>query len=236
MAIVQDDAYKQQDWEKFAEDETRFGFIRKVYGILSVQLSITAGFCLAAMYVEWIQKLVMSPALIVCVVVLYIVSICALLCCGLDRKVPVNYALLLVFTVCVSWLVATACVRVGVKNRVIVFEAAALTAAVVIGLTIYAIRTKNDFTCCGSVMYTLGMIFLTVGIISVCFGPTLRLLYCVLGVFLFSFYLVWDTQMIVGGKNKQCHRIEEDSYILASVLLYLDIINLFLYILEILRG
>jgi len=42
--------------------------------------------------------------------------------------------------------------------------------------------------------------------------------------------------MIVGGKNKQCHRIEEDSYILASVLLYLDIINLFLYILEILRG
>ena len=224
----------------------RLGFIRKVYGILATQLTFTSFFCLAAMYVPFIQNIVMNVPLLICVIVLYIVSICALLCCGLDRKVPVNYILLLVFTVCVSWLVATSCIRVGnMKNaegkvdgsgKLIVFEAAALTAATTIGLTIYAIRTKNDFTCCGSIMYTLGMIFLVTGIIAVTFGPTMHLLFAILGVFLFSFYLIIDTQMIVGGKNKQCHRIEEDSYILASVLLYLDIINMFLYILEILRG
>ena len=38
-------------WDKFNDDEVRFGFIRKVYGILSVQLTFTALFCLVAMYV-----------------------------------------------------------------------------------------------------------------------------------------------------------------------------------------
>jgi FtsH-binding integral membrane protein len=39
--------------------------------------------------------------------------------------------------------------------------------------------------------------------------------------------------MIVGGKNRK-YTFDEDSYILAAIVLYLDIINLFLYILEIL--
>ena len=39
--------------------------------------------------------------------------------------------------------------------------------------------------------------------------------------------------MIMGGDNKR-YQFDEDSYILASVTLYLDIINIFLYILQIL--
>ena len=231
-----DDNFEEANkWDKFSDEQVRFGFIRKVYGILSVQLTITACFCLAAMYNPFIQSIVMSWPALIGVVICYIVSAVALMCCGLDRKVPVNYILCLIFTVCVSWIVATACVRAGEKNKLVVFEAAALTAATVIGLTIYAIRTKTDFTCCGSIFYTFGMIFLVTGVIAITFGPTLRLVYCMFGVMLFSFYLVIDTQMIVGGSNKQCHKIEEDSYILASVMLYLDIINMFLYILDMLR-
>jgi FtsH-binding integral membrane protein len=41
--------------------------------------------------------------------------------------------------------------------------------------------------------------------------------------------------MIIGGQNKT-FKISEDDYILASVALYLDIINIFLYILEILSD
>ena len=57
----------------------------------------------------------------------------------------------------------------------------------------------------------------------------------VVGVLLFSFYLLYDTQIIIGGKHRR-YQIEEDSYVLASVALYLDIINMFLYILELLNG
>jgi len=85
-------------------------------------------------------------------------------------------------------------------------------------------------------MYTLTVLFLATIVLSVTIGPSMRLFCAMFGTFLFSFYLVIDTQMIVGGKNKNCHRISEDSYILASVLLYLDIINLFLYILEMVKG
>ena len=224
------EGFQKMACEAFHDREVRFGFIRKVYGILSVQLLFTTAFCLAAMSIENSIVVLFNPAILGAVLATYLSSICALLCCGLDRKVPVNFILLGVFTLCVSWLVAAACVT---SEPVAVLEAAALTAAVVIGITIFAFTTKNDFTVCGPVLFVLGMILLTASLLAVIFGPSENLLFCCLGVFLFSFYLIIDTQLIIGG-SKHRYEIGVDSYILASVLLYLDIINLFLKILEIL--
>lgn len=47
----------------------------------------------------------------------------------------------------------------------------------------------------------------------------------------YSVYLMVDTQMILGGKNKE---LALDDYVLGSVILYADIISLFLKILQIL--
>jgi len=66
-------------------------------------------------------------------------------------------------------------------------------------------------------------------------GFHIRLVYASLGVILFSFYLLFDIQMMMGGKNKR-FQFEEDQYILAAVVIYLDIINIFLYILEIMGN
>ena len=57
----------------------------------------------------------------------------------MDKKVPINYIMLSVFTLCVSWIVATTTVRTDPK---LVVEAAFLTTAVVIGITVYAVTTK----------------------------------------------------------------------------------------------
>lgn len=43
-------------------------------------------------------------------------------------------------------------------------------------------------------------------------------------VLLFSFYIVWDTRMIM-------ERFGYDDYIIAAIILYVDIINLFLKVL-----
>ena len=216
--------------ECFEEPSDRLGFIRKVYGILSVQLSFTAVFCFIVMNSPALAAVVLNLPLLITVVVMYLMSACALMCCGLDKKVPVNYLILAVFTFCVSWIVSTACIR---YDQATVFSAAVLTSAVVIGLTLYAMFTKTDFTLCGGALYSLGMILLAGAVLSVFYGPSMNLLYSVFGVFLFSFYLVYDTQLLIGSKSKNHKRyqIEADSYILASVLLYLDIINLFLEIL-----
>ena len=61
------------------------GFIRKVYGILTVQLLFTCAFCLLAMNSTAFGDFLNNKALLVCVVITYIVSAIALICCGLDR-------------------------------------------------------------------------------------------------------------------------------------------------------
>ena len=171
-----------------------------------------------------------NPTLVMVVLVTYIASICALACCGFDRKVPVNYVLLGIFTFDVSYIVGLTCLR---YDPVIVTEAAFLTASVVIAITIYAITTKTDFTVCGPILFIIGILFLSMSLLGICFGFNNNLFMSTFGVFLFSFYLLFDTQMIIGGKNRK-YKIGPDSYILASVALYLDIINLFLYILRLL--
>ena len=50
-----------------------------------------------------------------------------------------------------------------------------------------------------------------------------------LGALVFSLYIVYDTQLMMGGKHK--YALSPEEYIFAALNLYLDIINLFLYIL-----
>ena len=49
----------------------------------------------------------------------------------------------------------------------------------------------------------------------------------------FGFYLIVDTQMIMGGKGIE---LSVDDYVLASMLLYIDIVQIFLYLLRLLGN
>ena len=129
----------------------------------------------------------------------YIATICALVCGGMHRKVPINFALLAVFTLCVSFIVGTECAKYAPSS---VLEAAVLTAGVTIAITLWAATTKTDLTICGPVVFVLGFVFVIGGIFACVFGPTGHLLFSMIGVILFSFYLAYDTQIIVGGQHK----------------------------------
>lgn len=50
-----------------------------------------------------------------------------------------------------------------------------------------------------------------------------------IGALIFSLYIVYDTQLMMGGKHK--YALSPEEYIFAALNLYLDIINLFRYIL-----
>lgn len=50
-------------------------------------------------------------------------------------------------------------------------------------------------------------------------------------MFVFGIYLIVDTQLIMGGKQVE---LAIDEYILAAMMLYIDIIQIFLYILRLL--
>ena len=54
------------------------------------------------------------------------------------------------------------------------------------------------------------------------------------GALIFSMYIVYDTQIMLGGTHK--YSISPEEYVFAALNLYLDIINLFLYILMIIGA
>jgi len=60
------------------------------------------------------------------------------------------------------------------------------------------------------------------------FGLGGRMVFSLVGALFFVGYILYDTSLIV-------HHLGPDDYIMAVVSLYLDIINLFLYLLELLR-
>jgi FtsH-binding integral membrane protein len=117
---------------------------------------------------------------------------CVLFCVrGIAKKVPHNYLLTAAFTFCEAYVVAF-CVA-SVNDPMIVVTAAFMTAGIVVGLTIYAMTTKTDFTFCGGTLFVVGAAFIMFGLFSFMFGSTFRLVYCTLGVILFGIYLIVDT-------------------------------------------
>lgn len=78
------------------------------------------------------------------------------------------------------------------------------------------------------------MLLAVAGLIRIFYrGETFNLLIACGGALIFSAYIVYDTQLMMGGSHK--YSISPEEYVFASLNLYLDIINLFLHLLKILR-
>ena len=54
------------------------------------------------------------------------------------------------------------------------------------------------------------------------------------GALVFSLYIIYDTQLMLGGKHK--YSLSPEEYIFAALNLYLDVTQLFMYILMIVGG
>ncbi|XP_072390014.1 protein lifeguard 1-like [Diabrotica undecimpunctata] len=213
----------------FNDASIRRGFIRKVYAILALQVAVTTGVISWFIFHEptklYVQK---NPLIVLISLVIILVTIIALACCGkLRRRSPANLIFLFIFTFAESLLLGTISSFYDVD---VVAIAAGATVVICLGLTVFAFQSRVDFTVCSGILVVLSMILLSFGITAIFYkSDKLRLLIGAIIVFIFSIYLVIDTQLIIGGAGKISLSPEE--YIFAALNLYLDIINLFLYIL-----
>ena len=150
------------------DNNVRLGFIRKVYLILLYQLSITAAFVVAGVYVPGYREFVANNIwlLVVCLVVYLVTFYTLLYVRSLTRKVPWNHVLLGLFTVCFSYIVSCTTVEYDPKTIMI---AALLTVAIVLALTLYACTTKTDFTVCGGLLFVMGMVVIVGSILGLFF-------------------------------------------------------------------
>ncbi|XP_011887472.1 PREDICTED: protein lifeguard 1 isoform X3 [Cercocebus atys] len=88
-----------------------------------------------------------------------------------------------------------------------------------------------DFTLLNGVLFVFCFVLLIYGIILIFVRSYwLHLLYAGLGTVLFSFYLVMDVQLMLGGHHH--YSLDPEEYVFAALNIYLDIINLFIFILR----
>merc|ERR1719335_161429 len=90
-----------------------------------------------------------------------------------------------------------------------------MTAVVVLSLVAYACQTKRDFSGAGPYLFVALIVMMFCGILMWFFASRmLEIIYATFGTLLFSFYIVFDVQMIVGGKHSRL-RFSVDDYAFA---------------------
>lgn len=223
--------------DSFSDKAVRLGFVRKVYSILSAQLVLTMSI-MGFFFIDSVKKWSTQPEniwLFWVAFVFMLVSLIAMACCpDVRRKTPHNYIFLTIFTAAEGLLLGVACAQYRAEE---VLMAVGICAFITFALTIFAFQTKFDFTAMGGVLICFLLAFILFGFFAAIFGgkgKTLQIVYASVGALIFSLYIVYDTQMMLGGKHK--YSLSPEEYVFAALNLYLDIINLFLYILQIIGA
>jgi modulator of FtsH protease len=144
------------------------------------------------------------------------------------NKTPLNLVLLFAFTFMTGFTLApTLAVFIAKNMGYVIAEAFGLTAVAFIALTIFAMNTKRDFTTMGKMLFIALIIMIVAGIANIFLHlPLLQLAIASVGAVVFSLFILYDTQNIIRGNVS--------SEIEAAVSLYLDFLNLFISLLQIL--
>merc|ERR550514_811576 len=113
----------------------------------------------------------------------------------------------------------------------LVVEAFAITSLIFIALTIFTMQSKIDFSFLGLVLPILLFTLIIWGFFSMfAFNSfAFRQVYALAGVVIFSLYVLYDTHAITTY-------LSYDDYVLGAINLYLDFINLFVLLLQLLMG
>lgn len=142
--------------------------------------------------------------------VIAIICICMIVS-KFGKMVPTNYILLAGFTVAESIMVGGITARYDPNT---VMCAGAATALTTISLTIYALRTKVKLEFFAALIYVAYFAMLPILILSIfMFSELMYVVYNVLGVFLYSCFLIYDTIVICKGKTSGGAAISYDDYI-----------------------
>jgi hypothetical protein len=212
-----------------AENAARWGFVFRVYCIVLAQLVLTAVSVLAMTHAPAAAaQMASSVAANVAACAMPVVLLVPLFLWR--QSSPANLVLLLAWTLSVSLLVGLAC---ALHPRAAVAEALVMTAASVLALTVYAFRATahgEEFDFMGPSLHA-GLATLVVYSLMVLFIGTTRLLDLTMaaaGALVFCGYVILDTFRII-------KRFPVDEYVWASVGLYLDVINMFLELLKVLK-
>eukprot|EP00915_Cephaloidophora_sp_WS-2016_P011160 GHVH01016458.1.p1 GENE.GHVH01016458.1~~GHVH01016458.1.p1 ORF type:complete len:242 (-),score=31.82 GHVH01016458.1:79-804(-) len=205
------------------EKRVRNGFIRKVLAITSTQLLLTSAVTASAMFNERTRFFILQPAVMIGSLIALIAASMALFC-GQSKKYPLNYFLLLIFTLAESVTVSVMCLAASERtgSPFVVLKALGVTTIVVCGLTTWAMQSKRDFGHYIGLFVIAGFSLVGVSVLNMFLRSSLlQSVICGMTAVVFGYYLMYDIQRLFKSE------VDLDDYILMSLNLYMDIIVVF---------
>jgi hypothetical protein len=241
--------------DTFLTRDSRNSFIARVYGILSAQLAFTALVCL--LFGTWppltniynMGRLTgaNSPLLWVPLAGVFAATIAwfrVAISPTARQKSPNKWWWLAIFTVGEAVSVGAISSLYQLRS---VITAMGVTALATVTVSFYTIAQKNpkyDLSQWGATLSSWTMILLTylligmfqnTGWLPAGFLPFNDMLYSLFAASLFTLYLAYHTKLIVGGKHSK-YRMSDKDYVFGAMALYIDIVNIFLQILQLIGS
>ena len=207
--------------------EQRMVFIRKVYAAFMASILVAAAGAVATLRVPGVGEFVANNYFLV--IFGEFAALAGVI--FLRRKKGVNVAAFAAFaalTGLTTGLIVSSYLQAGLYD--VVVQAAGLTVVAFGSLTGYAFLTKKDFSFMRGFV-TIGLFVVLGGAVLTWFVQSSALNFAVSagGVLLFSGFILYDTSNII-------HHYREDEWVGAAMGLYLNVLNLFLFLLRLLSS
>ncbi|MFC5452492.1 Bax inhibitor-1/YccA family protein [Paenibacillus aestuarii] len=178
-----------------------------------------------------IGAIVVPPSMIMLFVVAEVVMLVAAIVIRIRGK-NIGYGFLYAFTA-ISGVTLYPVIEAygGLLGANVVSGAFLATAVIFGGLALYAHRSKRDFSFLGGFLFagTIGLVLMSLISLFVSFGSVMNLVWSLIGILIFSGWVLYDVAQYRDG-------VGAEEVPLAALNIYLDFINLFLYILRFLAS
>uniref|UniRef100_A0A3B4GP76 Protein lifeguard 2 n=1 Tax=Pundamilia nyererei TaxID=303518 RepID=A0A3B4GP76_9CICH len=209
-------------------------FIRKVYSILMIQLLVTLAIVALFTFCDPVKDYIQTnPGWYWASYAVFFVTYLTLSCCSAPRRqFPWNLILLVIFTLSLSYMTGMLSSFYNTKSVVMCLG---ITAAVCLLVTVFSFQTKFDVTSYQGVLFVFCMVMFISGLVLALvlpfqYVPWLDGVYAVLGAILFTMFLAFDTQLLMGNKR---YTMSPEEYVFATLNIYLDIVYIFSFFLQI---
>lgn len=207
-------------------------FQAKVYTILAAQLVATSAITSVVTWNDSIRYLVLSNVSSIAISC-FILGMVSLAGCHITRTDKnQNWFWLGLFTVAMSVSTSTTCaIYYEHGYGLLIFKSILMTTILFVLLSLLGRNQRaSQFVASYSVVLNFSLwILIAWGLFSVITRSHLDWVYCLIGSIVFCLHVIYDTQKL------SMRYAATNDYVLAAIELYLDVVNLFLYILRLLR-
>ncbi len=208
-------------------------YMNKIYGLMSVAMLVTGGVAWSVGTSQMVNIIMGSPLKWVVMIAIFVMSIALP---AMVNRMSVAAAQLAFYVYAALFGVFMSVIFV-VYTQTSIMETFLVTAIAFAGLSIYGYTTKKDLSAMGSFMLMSVWGLIVAGIVNMFMqSSALNFAISAFGVIVFAGLTAWDTQKLKSDYIAHARAGDEEwigkSAVLGALNLYLDFINMFLYLLR----